>query len=117
MDKLKIIDLKKLLQDNGLPVSGTKSVLLNRLQSQNIGIDTNSIYENNIKISPVYIQKEMTTSKQTVVELKTMLKQAGMKVSGTKPELIQRLVDAGLLNQSVDKPKTWRQRIIESDML
>ena len=101
MDKLKVIDLKKLLRDNGLPISGTKSVLINRLQSANIGIGNKSIYENDIKITPVYMQQKMPiTKQQTVAELKALLKQHKLKVSGKKAELIQRLVDAGLLHPS-----------------
>jgi hypothetical protein len=101
-EKMTIVQLKDYMRKHGIkPLSGTKSVLIARIKEyQKIGIDTNSIYENNIKITPVYIQKKMTTSKQTIAELKQMLKQNGLPVSGKKYELIQRLVIAGLLHPS-----------------
>jgi hypothetical protein len=87
------------------PLSGRKADLIARIKgSSNFGIGNKYIYENDIKISPVYIQKEMPISKQTVAQLKQMLKQAGLKVSGNKPELIKRLVDAGASQQPVPMP-------------
>lgn len=70
------------------------------------------IYENNIKTTPVYIQQEMTISNQTVFELKQMLKQNGLKVTGTKPILIQRLIDAGLVDQSIPMEKQKLKQVI-----
>ena len=84
LKKLKIVDLKQILRDNGLRVGGTKPDLIARILENNI------IYENDIKITPVYIQKGMTT-KQTIPQLKALLKSYGLKVSGKKAELIERL--------------------------
>jgi hypothetical protein len=84
LKKLKVIVLKQILRDNGLRVGGNKPELIERILNNNI------IYENDIKISPVYIQKGMT-AKQTVPELKALLKSYGLKLSGRKAELIERL--------------------------
>jgi len=84
LKKLKVVELKQILKDNGLRVGGTKSELISRI------LENNSLYENDIKISPVYIQKGMTT-KQTVPQLKALLKSYGLKVSGRKADLIERL--------------------------
>ena len=90
LKKLKVIELKQILRDNALRVGGNKSELIDRILANNI------IYENDIKTSPVYIQKGMTaTTKQTVPELKALLKSYGLKVSGRKAELLKRLSNVG----------------------
>lgn len=103
LKKLKIVDLKQILRDNGLRVGGTKPDLIARILENNI------IYENDIKITPVYIQKGMTTN-QTVPQLKALLKSYGLKVSGKKAELIERL-NAYSGDVSVGKTKISRKEI------
>jgi hypothetical protein len=109
LKKLKVIELKQILKNNGLRVGGTKADLIARILENNI------IYENDIKISPVYIQKEMTT-KQTIPQLKVLLKSYGLKVSGTKAELIERLNahtgNAGMKNISRTEIKPYEKMLV-----
>lgn len=105
-EKMTVFQLKEYMKQNKIkPLSGKKADLIARIrQFQNFGIGNKYIYENDIKTSPVYIQKEMPISKQTVADLKQILKQNKLKVSGKKSELIQRLVDAGLYEQPSSMP-------------
>jgi hypothetical protein len=114
-----IVQLKDYMKSNGIkPLSGKKAELIARIKEyQKIG--TNIYEENDEKITPVYIQKEETKFEQMKVdELKQLLKQNGLKVSGKKSELVQRLVDANVYKQEpVEPKKTWMQRLIESRLL
>lgn len=85
LKKLKVVELKQILRDNGLRVGGTKSELIAR------------IYENDINISKPYIHKgKMKWSAYTVSELKQALKDFGLPLSGKKEMLVKRLEDTGL---------------------
>lgn len=91
LKKLKVVELKQILRDNGLRVGGTKSELIARIYENNI------IYENDIKISKPYIHKgKMKWSAYTVSELKQALNDFGLPLSGKKEMLVKRLEDTGL---------------------
>jgi hypothetical protein len=128
-EKMTVVQLKEYMRTHNIkPLGGLKAELIARIKEfQKIGTTSNIIYENDIKITPVYIQKEETKfEKMKVVELKQMLKQNGLKVSGKKSELIQRLIDAGVYKQLPERSqsvarqepkKTWKQRLAESGLL
>lgn len=109
LKKLKVVELKQILRENGLRVGGTKAELIARIYENNI------IYENDIKTSPVYIQKGMTT-KQTVPQLKALLKSYGLKVSGRKADLIERLNaysgDVGIKKISRKEIKSYEKMLV-----
>ena len=112
-EKMKVEQLKEYMRSHNIkPLGGRKAELITRIKEyQKIGTTSNIIYENDIKITPVYIQKEGTKFEtMKVVQLKQMLKQSGLKVSGKKSELIQRLVGV----QEFKKP--WKQRLAESGL-
>ena len=78
-----VAQLKELLKEQGLPVSGKKAELIERLMEAS-GADEEVVEEAPAETSTDY-------SSMTVAQLKELLKEAGKPVSGKKAELIERL--------------------------
>ena len=75
-------ELKNILKEKGLPVSGNKSELIERLQGDFDDSETEETTE---------VDEKIDYSNMTVPELKNVLKEKGLPVSGKKSELIKRL--------------------------
>jgi len=98
---LKVTDLKKLLKDRGLPVSGTKAALIGRLKSGDG--DEEEEEEEEAVLAPMPTRKngavaqaplENGVAAKKVDELRQILRDRGLPVSGTKAALIARLQEA-----------------------
>lgn len=87
LSKLKVGDLKQMLKEKGLKISGTKSELIERLNS------SSSIPVSSSSASSSESGGE-DLGQLSVAMLKGMLKEKGLKVSGKKSELIERLQSA-----------------------
>jgi len=73
-ESLTVAELKDILREGGLPVSGKKSELIRRISKNQAHLNFIASYE-----------------KVTVAELKDYLREADLPVSGKKFELIQRV--------------------------
>ena len=73
-ESLTVAELKDILREGGLPVSGKKSELIRRISKNQAHLNLIASYE-----------------KVTVAELKDYLREADLPVSGKKFELIQRV--------------------------
>lgn len=82
---MNVTELRSLLRSRGLPVSGRKSELIARLQTQ-------------------ALRKKDTLEDLKVAQLQSLCRQKGLPVSGRKAELIQRLRNG---NRG-PKPKPWQ---------
>ena len=78
LKKKTVVELKAILRERGLKVSGRKAELIERLTTL-------------IQFSQVVLEEHIL-KKNTVVDLKEMLRDRGLKVSGRKAELIERLM-------------------------
>ena len=78
LKKKTVVELKAILRERGLKVSGRKAELIERLTALR-------------QFSEVVLQEHIL-KKNTVVDLKAMLRDRGLKVSGRKAELIERLM-------------------------
>ena len=73
-ESLTVAELKDILREGGLPVSGKKSELIRRISKNQAHLNLIASYES-----------------LTVAELKDILREGGLPVSGKKSELIQRV--------------------------
>lgn len=87
LENLTVPMLKEKLRERGLPVSGRKSQLLERLRSAS-SMDAGSLEDSELETL-------------TVVKLQSLLRQRGLPMSGRKGELISRLVAAGFSGTNV----------------
>jgi len=109
LKKLKVVELKDMLREYCLKVSGNKAELIERLMTMMDPVTTTSIgSKTEVKTRPEIGPNSRTTNassstslfldqalmSQTVVELKATLREYGLKVSGRKAELIERLLTA-----------------------
>jgi hypothetical protein len=81
---MKVPDLKAALKGKGLPVSGKKSELIDRLKGESNEESDEIAEEDNTS-------KEVNYDDMKVPDLKAALKGKGLPVSGKKSELIDRL--------------------------
>ena len=100
-----VVELKDLLRERGLKVSGKKAELVERL----LGRESPKAVKSPKGRNP----GKATLEKKTVVELKEMLREQGLKVSGTKTELIDRLT--GKETIKVPSEKTVKSRKSKSE--
>jgi ATP-dependent DNA helicase PIF1 len=84
-----VLELKQMLRERGLKVSGRKAELIKRLRTIRNDVSRRA------SGSPSQIPDEQILKERTVVELKQMLRERGLKVSGRKAELIERLRTMG----------------------
>ena len=96
MSNLSLNDMRELLQDHGKSGSGSKKAVEARFNKM-VGI-----MKNNTK--QVKKNEKGYLEQQTVVSLKAVLRYHKLPVSGSKPVLISRLVEAGL-----DSPEGKKQ--------
>jgi len=84
---LTVVQLKDLLRDNGLPVSGKKSELIRRIAEHSSGPQPSS--------NPSSSQEddEVLLGGLTVPQLTARLKDLGLPISGRKKELIERILE------------------------
>jgi hypothetical protein len=94
LTKLTVVQLKEKLKAKGLPVSGTKALLIERLGKGATKTKTKSNPE------------------QTIPELKAILRAAGEKVGGNKAELVARV--ASLSKEKVTKVVSPKVTKVES---
>lgn len=88
---LTVLQLKDLLRERGLKVSGRKAELVDRLESV-VDYDKNaSIKNEKEKPSQTSENDYNDLSNLTVVQLKDLLREKGLMVSGRKAELVARL--------------------------
>mmetsp|Transcript_8309 Transcript_8309/g.10417 ORF Transcript_8309/g.10417 Transcript_8309/m.10417 type:complete len:1127 (-) Transcript_8309:407-3787(-) len=92
-----VADLKIILKERGLPISGTKNVLISRLTGESVSTITRqkaakTVFIPTMERTPAEVAKaeEMQTYNANV--LKTMLKDIERNHIGSKPELIDRLL-------------------------
>jgi hypothetical protein len=91
MSNLSLNDMRELLQDHGKSGAGSKKAVEDRFNKM-VGVmknntkDTKQVKKNN----KTYLEQ------QTVIALKAVLRYHKLPVSGSKPALIARLVEAGL---------------------
>lgn len=85
LKSLKVAELKALLDAKGLPVGGNKSDLIERLLAFNRSADEDDAGQSSNRI---------TLQRMTIAELKEILVSNGLKVSGKKQELIDRLLES-----------------------
>ena len=102
LDGLDVGQLKNLLRQKGLPVSGRKAELIQRL--------------NGSHPTPTPTTKAphpMPLEQMKVRELRSLLKQRGLPVSGKKAELIKRLKNG---SSGGPKPKPWQHSSAKKDL-
>ena len=102
IQKLTVDQLKTLLRQRGLPVSGRKDELIQRL--------------NGSHPTPTPTTKAphpMPLEQMKVRELRSLLKQRGLPVSGKKAELIKRLKNG---SSGGPKPKPWQHSSAKKDL-
>jgi AP endonuclease-1 len=88
--KMKVSELKEELTKRGLPTSGSKDILIERLKKGNGDIESNSSsWEDLIEEEEEKLPDDLASMK--VPELKGELKKRGLSVSGNKTILVQRL--------------------------
>ena len=90
----KVTELRTKLKELGLDTRGRKAELVERLEAQAHDSQPEDTKEEEEKVD---------LSKLKVAELKQMLASKGLDTSGRKGELIHRLIDAGVSNESEDK--------------
>tara|TARA_B100000953_G_scaffold283120_2_gene261849 strand:+ start:1503 stop:2282 length:780 start_codon:yes stop_codon:yes gene_type:complete len=78
-------ELKNVLKEKGLPVNGKKSELIERLKEDSDDSEDTETEET------TDVDEKIDYSGMTVPELKNVLKEKGLPVSGKKTELIERL--------------------------
>ena len=121
LEKFKVADLKKILKNMGKKVGGTKSELIERiLASDEVEeekkveeveeVEEEKKVEEQIEESVPETQKEL--EKLKVADLKKILKDKGEKVSGTKSELVARIL---ALNEVEEKDENEENEVEEVD--
>ena len=88
-----------------------KNVLLNEILSWSWGINPFMTCLQNIRYQETAMS--VSLSKLTVSELKKQLVTAGLKVSGRKADLVQRLLDASEKIQKNQGGRNWRWKVQE----
>jgi large subunit ribosomal protein L24 len=78
-------ELKNSLKEKGLPISGKKSELIERLKGDFDDSEDSETEET------TEVDEKIDYSNMTVPELKSVLKEKGLPISGKKSELIERL--------------------------
>ena len=102
-EKMTVIQLRQYMKKHGIkPLSGRKADIIARiLEFQKIGIDSNSIYKNDLKSS----YDNNIYSKMTVKDLQQFMRENKIKGLNQKKELlIKTILDAGYELPMVEKP-------------
>ncbi len=97
LEKLTVEQLKALLREKKLPVSGRKNELVQRLKN-----------------GPNEAADPASLEKLTVEQLKALLRKKKLPVSGRKNELVQRLKNGP--NEGGSKPKAWQHSDANKDL-
>ena len=104
LEKRRVFELQCMLRAQGLKVWGTKAELIERLVTSKCIEDTNSGSNMNGKMASYWGSSRKTNTQPSeplhehalagrkVFELKGMLRELGLKVTGRKSELIDRLI-------------------------
>lgn len=100
--------LQSLLRQNNLPVSGQKHDLIERLRKK-VGRSANKWGDGEKRTEDVSSLKKLTAE-----QLKALLRQRGLPVSGRKNELIQRLKNGS--RKGGQKPKAWQHSDAKKDL-
>ena len=85
LESMTVVQLKELLKERGLPMSGKKADLIERLKSKKSPAKRKSARKSAKK------SKADGFSAMTVLELKELLREKGLTVSGKKADLVKRL--------------------------
>ena len=109
LEKFKVADLKKILKNMGKKVGGTKSELIERILSSD-EVEEEKKVEEQVEESVPETQKEL--EKLKVADLKKILKDKGEKVSGTKSELVARIL---ALNEVEEKDENEDEETDKED--
>jgi len=111
LEKLTVIVLKAMLREHGLRVSGRKAELIQRLTApttlqqrpEQASGKASSQKQTSRRCQPAGRKGHKGDTgdgplmQRTVIQLKELLRERGLKVSGRKAELVKRLEDAGFL--------------------
>jgi len=103
-EKMTVIQLRQYMKQHGIkPLGGRKSDIIDRIKEfQKIGIDTNSIYKNDLKSS----YNNNIYSKMKVNDLKDFMRSHSIKGLNQKKELlIKTILDAGYELPMMEKPR------------
>jgi hypothetical protein len=117
LQKHTVAQLKVMCKAAALPVSGAKQLLINRLLNRSPPVSalppsTEAVSTEAVTTqAPVSTDDEASLGKSTLPVLKTMCKERHLKVSGTKAELIARLLGKPAPEKvpRVAKPKTVKK--------
>jgi hypothetical protein len=104
-EKMTVIQLRQYMKQHGIkPLSGRKADIIARIKEfQKIGIDSNSIYKNDLK--SLY-DNNIYTKMTTVKDLQKFMRENKIKGLNQKKELlIQTILDAGYDLPMVEKPR------------
>ena len=113
LEELSVRQLKTLLKQKGLPISGRKAELIERLIGPQSNINPAPPLKPINPAPPLKSSHPMPLEQMKVPQLKSLLKLRGLPVSGKKAELIERLKNGA---SGGPKPKPWQHSSAKKDL-